>query len=332
MKFPRRQFLHLAVGAAALPAVPRFARAQERKAIQQIGVLMSFAETDADAQSWIRAWLQRLTELGWTDGQNAKITYRWSGPESRRESLASELLALHPDVIVAAGTPAASALFATNRLAPVVMVQVADPVEMGFVASLGRPGGNMTGFSNFELTIGGKWLQFLSQITPNINRVGIVVDPGNPSTGAYLHAIEVAAPSFKVDLIASNVRTSKDIGIAFDEFGHSSNCGVVVLPAPATSLLHLAIVEAAAQRKMPAVYPYRLFADAGGLISYGADLLDMYRRAAIYVDRILKDERPTDLPVQAPAKYETVINLKTAKALGLTIPETLLATADEVIQ
>jgi putative tryptophan/tyrosine transport system substrate-binding protein len=332
MKLPRRRFLHLAAGATMLPVVSHFAKAQQLKAIRHIGVLMSFAETDTDAQSWISALLRRLDELGWTDGQNAKITYRWSAPESRRESLASELLALHPDVIIAAGTPAASALFGTNRLVPVVMVQVADPVELGFVASLSRPGGNMTGFSNFELTIGGKWLQFLREIAPNISRVGIVVDPGNPSTAAYLHAIEVAAPAFKVDLIPSNVHTSKDIEIAFDDFGHSPNCGVIVLPAPATSLLHQAIVAAAAQRQMPAIYPYRLFADAGGLISYGADLWDMYRRAAAYVDRILKGERPADLPVQAPAKYELVINLKTAKALGFTVPVSMQAVADGVIE
>jgi len=292
---------------------------------------MSFAETDIDAQSWIGALAQRLKELGWIDGQNAKITYRWSGPETRRESLAQELLALHPDVIVAAGTPAASALFGLNRLVPTVMVQVADPVELGFVASLGQPGGNMTGFSNFELTIGGKWLQFLREIVPAISRVGIVVDPGNPSAPAYLRAIEVAAPAFKVDIIRSNVRTSKDVEIAFDDFG-SSNCGVIVLPAPATSLLHQSIVAAAAIKQMPAVYPYRLFADAGGLLSYGADLQDMYRRAAVYVDRILKGERPADLPVQAPVKYELVINLKTAKALGFMIPLSIRIAADDLIE
>ena len=329
MKFPRRQFLHLAISAAAVQAMSRVAEAQQPK---HIGVLMSFAENDSNAQAWIKALVQQLKELGWTDGQNTKLTYLWAGPESQRELLAQELLALRPDVIIAAGTPAASALFAINRRIPTVMVQVADPVELGLVASLAQPGGNMTGFSNFELTIGGKWLQFLSEIMPNIGRVGIVVDPGNPSAGAYLHAVEVAAPALGVDLIRSNVRTSKDVEIAFDNFGHASNLGVIVLPAPTTSLLHESIVAAATVRRIPAIYPYRLFADAGGLISYGADLVDMYRRAAAYVDRILKGVRPADLPVQRPVKYELVINLKAAKALGFTIPLSMQVAADVIIE
>jgi putative ABC transport system substrate-binding protein len=328
----RRNILLMTAGAVVLPSLGGIARGQQVKALQQIGILMSFAENDSDAQVWIRTLVQQLNELGWSDGQNAQITYRWAGPGTQRELLAQELLASRPDVIIAAGTPAASAMFTVNRSIPTVMVQVADPVKLGLVASLAYPTRNMTGFSNFELSIGGKWLQFLNQIMPSLRHVGVVVDPGNPSAAAYLQAIEMAAPAFKVDLIPSNIRTSTDVEAVFEGLSHTSNTGAIVLPAPTTSLLHRSIVAAAAVRKIPAIYPYRLFADAGGLISYGVDLLDMYRRAATYVDRILKGVRPADLPVQTPVKYELVINLVTARALGLRVPLSIQAGADEVIE
>jgi putative ABC transport system substrate-binding protein len=212
------------------------------------------------------------------------------------------------------------------------MVQAADPVELGLVTSLAKPGGNMTGFGNYELSIGGKWLEVLREIAPNTNRVGVIVDPTNPSWRAYLHAVEIAAPLFKMEMIQTNVRTASDIKGAIDDLGRKPNTGLIPLPAPIALRHHELIVALAARHGIPAVYPYRYFAQAGGLMSYGVDLIDMYRQSATYVDRILKGEKPADLPVQAPTKLELVINLKTAKALGLDIPPTLLARADEVIE
>jgi putative ABC transport system substrate-binding protein len=326
----RRNFIALLGSAAAWPLA---ARAQRPDKMPRIGVLMSFVENDAEAQSWIRAMVGRLDELGWTDGLNIHILYRWPGSNvARLEAFTKELIELRPDLLIAAGTPAANSLWRMTRSIPVILVQVADPVELGFVASLARPGGNITGFSNYELSIGGKWLQALKEVAPQIARVGVLVDQQNPSWIAYLHSVELAAPSFNLELSPSNVGSKEDIEGAIGGLARSSNVGLLVLPAPVTLLHRELIVKLSVRDRVPAVFPYRFFTEIGGLMSYSVDLIDMYQRAASYVDRILKGEKPADLPVQAPTKYQLVINLKTAKALGLDVPATLLARADEVIE
>jgi putative ABC transport system substrate-binding protein len=327
----RRDFITLVGGFAAWPGA---ARAQQQPGpMRRVGILISFVESDSEAQSWLKALRRRLNELGWNDGHNIHVDYRWPGSDvARLEASAKELTELQPDVFVAAGTPAANALWRMIRLTPVVLVQVADPVELGFVASLAHPGANITGFSNYELSIGSKWLQALKDIAPKVSRVGVIVDPGNPSWSAYVRSVQIAAPLFKIELIQKNIRTATDIEQAIGALSRLSNVGIVVLPAPATLLHRELIVKLTTQDRLPAIFPYRFFAQIGGLMSYSVDLIDMYRSAAGYVDRILKGEKPADLPVQAPTKYELVINLKTAKALGLTVPPSLLARADEVIE
>jgi putative tryptophan/tyrosine transport system substrate-binding protein len=326
----RRNFIALLGSAAAWPLA---ARAQRPDKMPRIGVLMSFVENDAEAQSWIRAMVGRLNELGWTDGRNIHILYRWPGSNvARLEAFTKELIELRPDLLIAAGTPAANSLWRMTRSIPVILVQVADPVELGFVASLARPGGNITGFSNYELSIGGKWLQALKEVAPQITRVGVLVDQQNPSWTAYLHSVELAAPSFNLELSPSNVGSKEDIEGAIGGLARSSNVGLLVLPAPVTLLHRELIVKLSVRDRVPAVFPYRFFTEIGGLMSYSVDLIDMYQRAASYVDRILKGEKAADLPVQAPTKYELIINLKTARAFGLDVPSTLLARADEAIE
>jgi putative ABC transport system substrate-binding protein len=328
---PRRKFLATFGGAAA--AWPLAARAQQPGRVRRVGVLMSFLETDAEAQSWIRALVRRLDELGWTDGRNVRIFYRWPGDDpDQLEAFTKELIELEPDVLIAAGTPSAKSLWRTTRSIPVILVQVADPVELGLVANLPHPGANITGFSNYELSIGSKWLEALKGIAPQAFRVGVLVDQKNPSWSAYLRSVQLAAPSFKVELVPSDIRTEKDIEQAIRGLVRSSNVGLLVLPAPITLLHRELIVKLSIQDGVPAVFPYRFFTEIGGLMSYSVDLVEMYQQAAGYVHRILKGEKPADLPVQAPTKYQLVINLKTAKALGLTVPESLLARADEVIE
>jgi putative ABC transport system substrate-binding protein len=294
---------------------------------------MSFLENDAEAQLWVGALVRRLDELGWTGGRNIHVVHRWPGSNvGLLEAFTKELTELQPDLLIAAGTPAAYSLWRTTRSIPVILVQVADPVELGFVASLARPGGNFTGFSNYELSIGGKWLQALKGVAPQITRAGVLVDQQNPSWSAYLHSLERSALSFNLELSPSNVRSEEDIEQAIGELARSPNVGLVVLPAPVTLLHRELIVNLSIRDRVPAVFPYRFFTEIGGLMSYSVDLIDMYQRAAGYVDRILKGEKPADLPVQVPSKYELVLNLKTARTLGLNVPPSLLATADEVIE
>jgi putative ABC transport system substrate-binding protein len=327
----RREFIALLGGAAV--AWPLAARAQQADRMRRVGVLMSFLETDSEAQSWIRALVRRLDDLGWINGRNVRISYRWPGDNAAQlEAFTKELIELQPDLLIAAGTPAANTLWRTTRSIPVILVQVADPVELGFVANLQRPGANITGFSNYELSIGSKWLEALKGIAPQTSRVGVLVDPKNPSWAAYLRSVQLAAPSFNVELIPSDIRTDNDIEQAIGGLARSSNVGLLVLPAPVTLLHRELIVKLSIQDRVPAVFPYRFFTEIGGLMSYSVDLIEMYRQAAAYVDRILRGNNPADLPVQAPTKYELVINLKTAKALDLDVPPTLLARADEVIE
>ncbi|SRR5216684_1492510 len=326
----RREFI-LALGGAA--AWPLAARAQQGERVRRIGVLATFTESDPESRSSINALVQRLQELGWTEGRNLRIDYRWAATErSRAQTLAQELVELQPDLIVACAGPAAFAAVQVTRSVPIVFVQVVDPVAFGLVPNLAHPGGNVTGFTHFELTMVGKWLQALKDIAPGIARAAVVFDPDNPASSIYLRAVETVAPSFGVRLTLMGVRDAAEIEHAIDMFAHESNGGLIVLPNPVTQLHRELTIALAARHRMPAIYPYRFYAKGGGLMSYGFDVLDMYRRSATYVDRILKGENPGDLPVQAPIKFELVINLRTAKALGLTVPLIMQMTADEVIE
>jgi putative ABC transport system substrate-binding protein len=274
-----------------------------------------------------------LQELGWTDGRNARIEYRWgAGDVGRISRYAAELVALAPDIILSSGSPSVAALQQATGGVPIVFVAVVDPVGSGFVESLARPGGNITGFTLFEYGISGKWLELLKEIAPRVTRVAVLRDPALASGGGQLGAIQSAAPSFGVELSPVGVRDAGEIERTVTAFARGPNGGLIVTGSTLATVHRDLIVMLAARHKLPTVYPQRYYVTGGGLVSYGADLVDPYRRGANYVDRILKGDKPADLPVQAPTKYELVINLKTAKALGLEIPQTLLARADEVIE
>ena len=311
--------------------------------MRRIGVLIGAAvdADDPDAKANIAAFLQVLQQLGWTDGRNVRIDYRWgAGNADNIRKHAAELVALAPDVILATGTVAMAPLLEATRTLPIVFTAVADPVGAGFVDSLARPGGNTTGFMQFEYNLSGKWLELLKQIAPNVTRAAILRDAAISSGTGQFGAIQSVAPSLGVELSPINVRDAGELERAVVAFargglanGASTSNGGLIVTGSALSLLHRELIIAlAARHKLPAVYFRRYFVTSGGLISYGYDLADQYRRAAGYVDRILKGEKPADLPVQAPTKYELVINLKTAKALGLEVPPSLLARADEVIE
>jgi putative tryptophan/tyrosine transport system substrate-binding protein len=325
----RREVVAGIAGAAA--AWPFAARGQHSGQVRRIGVLMNLASDDPEAQARIAAFQQALQELGWTDGRNVRLDYRWAtGDAGHFHRYAEELLALAPDVILASATPSAQALQQLTRTMPVVFANVGDPVGMGLVASLARPGGNITGFLPHEFGFGAKWLELLKEIAPRVTRVAVLRDL---TIGpAFLSAIQAVAPSFSVELTAVGVRDVGEIERSVTAFARSSNGGMIVT-ASTSALVHRNLITMlAARHGLPAVYAFRYMVTAGGLISYGADPIDLFRRAAGYIDRILKGEYPADLPVQAPTKHELVINLKTAKALNLTIPPTLLARADEVIE
>jgi putative ABC transport system substrate-binding protein len=325
----RREFI-AALGSAA--AWPIAARAQER--MRRIGVLMAIAESDPEAHSRVDALYQGLQTLGWTEGRNIRIDYRWAGPDPDRiGAFAAELVALAPDAILAHSPPVLAALQQKTRTIPVVFVQVADPITAGFVVSLAHPGGNITGFTSFEDTMSAKWLELLKAITPRITRVGIIRNPATASASAYIMpAIEAAAPSYGIQLVIADARDLAEIEHAFGTFVRESIDGFIVMPDVVFSAHRERIIALAAAHRLPAVYNYSYFATSGGLVSYGPDAVELYRRSASYIDRILKGEKPADLPIQQPTKFELVINLKTAKALGLEIPPTLLARADEVIE
>jgi putative ABC transport system substrate-binding protein len=324
----RREFISVLGGAAAWPLA---VRAQQLERMRRIGVLMNLAADDAEGQALMAAFLRGLQQLGWTDGRNVRIDYRWTaGDIDRIRRYAAELAALAPDVIMVAGGSHVGALQQATRSVPIVFVQVTDPVSGGFVASLPQPGGNATGFIQFEYGISPKWLELLKQIAPNA-RVAVIRNPTAAGGIGQFGALQAVAPLFGVELRPIDVRGG-EIEQALAAFARESNGGLIVTTS-ASALHHRElIVTLAARHKLPAVYFWRLYVTGGGLISYGPDISDQYRSAARYVDRILKGEKPADLPVQTPTKYELVINLKTAKALGIEVPPTLLARADEVIE
>jgi putative tryptophan/tyrosine transport system substrate-binding protein len=327
----RREFIGLLGGAAA--AWPLAARAQQAERMRRIGVLLPAAADDPEFQAWVGAFQQALALLGWTIGRNVRIDTRWAttdAAEIRRH--AAELAALAPDVILAHGASTVGLLLQATRSVPIVFPIVSDPVGAGFVDSLARPGGNATGFLSFEYGLSAKWLELLKQIAPNVTRAAVLRDPTIPAGIGQFGALQSAAPSFGVELSPFNVRDAGEIERAVAAFARSANGGLIVTSSASAIVYRDLIVTLAARHKLPAVYYERLFVAAGGLISYGPDQIDQYRQAAGYVDRILKGEKPADLPVQAPTKYETVINLKTARALGRDVPPTLLSRADEVIE
>jgi putative ABC transport system substrate-binding protein len=301
--------------------------------MRRIGVLTNLVADDPEAQARVGAFLQGLQELGWAVGRNMRIEYRWgAGDADRTRGYAAELVALAPDVILTSGASALAPLLQATRSVPVVFAQVPDPVGAGFVNSLARPGGNTTGFITYEYGLSGKWLELLTQIAPSVTRAAVIRDPAVSAGTGQWGAIQAVAPSVRVLVSPVNVRDAGEIERDVAAFAHGSNSGLIVT-ASALAIRHRnLIVTLAARHRLPAVYYQRGFVTGGGLISYGPDFIDQYRRAAGYVDRILKGEKPSELPVQAPTKYELVINLKTAKALGLTVPPQLLARADEVIE
>jgi putative ABC transport system substrate-binding protein len=326
----RRKFVSLLGGAAAWPFA---ARAQQGERVRRIGVLMNVAADDSQGQAWLGAFLQGLQQLGRTIGRNVRIDTRWGGGDAngiRRH--AAELAALAPDVILATGASTIGPLLQATRTVPIVFAIVVDPVGAGFVDSLAQPGGNATGFSQFEYGISAKWLELLKQIAPGVTRVAVIRDPAIPSGIGQFGVIQAVAPSSGVEVNPVNVRDAAEIERAVAAFANAPNSGLIVTGSGLAAVHRDLIVTLAARHKLPAVYFERLFVGDGGLISYGPDQIDQFRRAAGYVDRILKGEKPADLPVLAPTKYELVINLKTAKALGLTIPNSVLSRADEVIE
>ena len=326
----RRKFL-ATLGAAA--AWPLAARAQQPAQVRRIGVLMPFGEDHPVGQARVAAFMQGLRQLGWTDGHNVRIDYRWSAGDSDNiRKFASELIALGPDVVMAFTSAAVTALRQATSTVPIVFAVVADPVGAGYVESLARPGGNVTGFAAQEYAVGGKWMELLKEIVPHLTRVAVLRDSAIAAGPGQFGALQAVAPSFGVELRPLDLHDPSGIENGIAAFAKGPNNGLIVTGSPSATLHRNLIITLAARHKLPAIYYERSFADAGGLISYGPDFIDQCRRAAGYVDRILKGERPADLPVQAPTKYELVINLKTAKALGLQIPDKLLALADEVIE
>jgi putative tryptophan/tyrosine transport system substrate-binding protein len=326
----RREFIVGIGGAVAWPVV---ALGQQPSRVRRVGVLMNTVADDPGGQTRIAAFLQGLRELGWSVGRNVQIETRWAaGDPDHIRKYASELAALTPDVIVATGSATVGPLQQATRSVPIVFVTTVDPVGGGFVESLARPGTNATGFTAFEYGMSGKWLELLKQMAPAVTRVAVIRDPEIASGAGQFGAIQSVAPSFAVELRPIGLRDTSEMERAITAFARPTNGGLIVTPSALTLVLRATIIALAARHKLPAIYPSRHFVSAGGLICYGPDLVDQYRRAATYIDRILKGEKPADLPVQAPTKYELAINLKTAKTLGLDIPPSLLARADEVIE
>ena len=326
----RREFITLLGRAAA--AWPLAARAQQGERMRRIGVLLSTGEGNPQRQAQLAALVQRLTELGWADGRNARLDVRWTaGSVDAARKYAAELVALAPDIIVTDTSFDVAAVQQATRTVPIVFGGVIDPVGAGLVDSLARPGGNTTGFTAFEYAIGAKWLELLKEVAPHVTRAAVLRDATIAAGIGQFAAIQATAP-FGIELRAVGVRDRGEIERAITAFARSSNGGLIVTGSPLTLVHRDLIITLAARHRLPAVYPFRYFATSGGLISYGPDTVDPFRRAAGYVDRILKGEKPADLPVQAPTKYELVVNLKTAKALGLEIPSSVLARADEVIE
>jgi putative ABC transport system substrate-binding protein len=328
----RREFITLLGGAAA--AWPLAAHAQQLEPMRRVGVLMGFPESDSQAQSYIAAFRDGFQKLGWTDGRNVRINTRWPAFDAElRQRFAKELIALQPDLILSHTTPTTAALLQQTRTIPIVFATVSDPVGSGFVVSLARPGGNVTGFTLIEPTMAAKWVELLKEIAPRVNRVAMLFNPATATYADYfLKPFKAAAPSFAVAAIAAPVRDMSELESVVAAQTREPNGGLIVMPDSFTDAHRVEIISLVARYHLPAVYAYRFFAERGGLLSYGADLRDNFRRAADYVDRVLKGEKPADLPVQAPTKFDLVINLKTAKTLGLNVPNTLIGRADEVIE
>ena len=328
----RREFITLLGGAATAWPVAA-AWGQQRERMRRVGWLTSLAADDPVPQTYIAALLQGLQELGWSVGRNLRIDYRWGAANAElKRRYTAELIALAPDVILTTGDSNTAHLLQATRTVPIVFVLVPDPVGAGFAASLARPGGNATGFLNFEFGMSGKWPELLKQIAPNVTRVAVLRNPTAGVSMGQLGAIQGVVSSLRIEASPIDLREITEIERAIVDFSRSPNGGLVVLPSGLSFIHRESIIGLAARHRLPAVYPFRFFVEDGGLICYSPDAIDQLRRAAGYVDRILKGEKPADLPVQAPVKYETVLNLRTAKALGLEVPPTLLARADEVIE
>jgi putative ABC transport system substrate-binding protein len=326
----RRDFI-AGIGCAA--AWPVAAGAQQRERMRRVGVIIPAAGGDAEYQARVAGFVQSLEALGWTDGRNVRIEYRWSaGNAEVSRKHAAELLALAPDVILANGSQTLGPLQQLTRTVPVVFVAVVDPVGAGYVATLSRPGGNITGFTNFEYSLTAKWLELLKEIAPGVTRAAVLRDPSVASGSGQFGVIQAMASLLQVEVSPIDPREAVEIERAVTAFASKPNGCLIITPTVFSTTHHEVIISLAARHRLPAIYPFGYFVHQGGLVSYGPDIVDQYRRAAAYVDRILKGEKPADLPVQAPVKYETVINLKTAKALGLDLPATVLARVDQVIE
>jgi putative tryptophan/tyrosine transport system substrate-binding protein len=328
----RREFITLIGGAAV--AWPLAVQAQQPEQMRRIGVLMNRAADDSEGRARLAAFQQALHQLGWADGGNVRIDIRWGADDVDLERrYATELVALAPDIVFASGTQSVTALQHLSRALPIVFAAVTDPVGAGLVDSLARPGGNATGFMIYEYSFGGKRLQLLKQVAPSVTRVAVLRDPANPAGSSEFAAIQAVAQSLKVEVSpVDSRRDDSEIERAITAFAGSPNGGLILTPNATVSVRRKLIIGLAAQHKLPAIYPFRYMVTGGGLMSYGPDVVDQCRHAAGYIDRILKGEKPADLPVQAPTKYELLINLKAAKALGLTVSPSLLASADEVIE
>jgi putative tryptophan/tyrosine transport system substrate-binding protein len=325
----RRQFFALLGGAASWPLV---AHAQQAGRIRRIGVLLNFRADDPEGQARLAPFAQALRQSGWIDGDNVRIDTRWAAEDTDRQRCADELVAMAPDVILASASASVAALQQVTRTIPIVFANVVDPVGAGFVKSLARPGGNATGFTAFEYSIAGKWLELLREIAPRVTRVAVLRDPSFAAGIGQFAAIQSAASSSNTELSVVDTRDTGEIERDLDALASEPNGGIVVTASASAVSNRDTIIALAKQHRLPNVYPFRYYPYSGGLASYGPDPNDEYKRAAAYIDRILKGEKPNHLPVQSPIKYELVINLKTAKAFGLEIPRTLLATADEVIE
>ncbi len=328
----RRDFITL-VGSAAV-AWPLTARAQQGERMRRIGVLMAYADNDSEAQAYVEAFREALQKLGWAEGRNIEIDSRWAALDlDAMQRFAKELVALQPDLILSHSTPTTAALLQQTHTIPIIFGIVSDPVGSGFVTSLARPGGNATGFTNLEASLAGKWLELLKEIAPPVKRVAFLFNPATATYAEYyLTPFKAAAASFAVEAIAAPVRETSELESIIAAHAREPNSGLIVMADSFTSAHRAEITSLAARHRLPAIYPFRFFAELGGLLSYGNDRLDPFRRAALYADRILKGAKPNELPVQAPVKFELVINLKTAKALGLEVPLHLQQRADEVIE
>jgi putative ABC transport system substrate-binding protein len=317
-----------------MAARPFVARAEQGEHVRRLGILMSGTpEADPEARARVGALRQGLKELGWVEGRNLVIDYRWGVTDvGRMRIYATELVALKPDVVFAAPSTALAQLQRITRTIPIVFAQVSDPVSSGFVASLAHPGGNITGFALYEFALGAKWLELLKQIAPSVTRIAVIYDPATPSAAGFLPLIDAASRSLGVDVFVHSVHEPSEIQRIIDTFAAEPNGGLIAIPSNVVAAQRDFIVSLANRKRLPSISAFRSYAAAGGLASYGVDNIELYRRAASYIDRILKGEKPSDLPVQAPTKYELVINLKTAKALDLTVPPSLLSRANEVIE